>query len=288
MIKMSLSADLARQFITIMGALVDEFRMTISKDRWIMRAVDPANVAIVVIDLPKDNFESWEWNPSDNWTSSIDGHPTGVFQEQIAVGIEVDKIKEFLGELNLHDNLLDEEMYDPVEFTFSLTEKGYQLELKQGMFSRTILLIPESDIRRAPKVPALSGLDYRLRLNTLEFQRIVKKAAKVNDYIRLGFRREEGSVTFIASTADSDDQPWEATKHTHNWQALKDGARDSSSSLFSLDYLCDIAEKIPSDMVWLYLGEDWPCILSFVLGQNGTVEYKIAPRIEDESYGRNN
>ena len=282
-IKMSLNPDLARQFLNIMGATVDEFRLHISKEGWKVAAVDPANVALVIIDLPKDNFDSYEFESDDNWTSSIDGHSTGVLEENIAVGVDVDKIKEFFGGMHEAEIVLDEELHAPVECVFSIASGKYgryQLVLKQGMFSRKILLLPETEIRKEPKIPKL-GLDYMLQLNTLEFQRIVKKAAKVSDYLRLGFRREEGSVTFTASTVDSDD-PWEASKQLHGWQALSDNARDSSSSLFSLDYLCDIVEKIPSETVWLHIGHDNPCILSFKIGRTGTIEYKIAPRVEAE------
>ena len=282
-IKMSLNPDLARQFLNIMGATVDEFRLHISKEGWKVAAVDPANVALVIIDLPKDNFLSYEFE-SDNWTSNIDGHATGVLEENIAVGVDVDKIKEFFGGMHEAEIVLDEELHAPVECVFSIASGKYgryQLVLKQGMFSRKILLLPETEIRKEPKIPKL-GLDYKLHLNTLEFQRIVKKAAKVSDYLKLGFNREDPSIViFTASTVDSDDYPWDATKQVHDWQAL-DKARNSSSSLFLLDYLCDIAEKIPSENVWLHIGHDYPCILSFIIGQTGTVEYKIAPRIESE------
>ena len=284
-IKMSLNPDLARQFLNIMGATVDEFRLHISKEGWKVAAVDPANVALVIIDLPKDNFDSYEFESDDNWTSNIDGHATGVLEENIAVGVDVDNIKVFFGGMHEAEIVLDEELHAPVEFIFSRAPpkhgNRYQLQLKQGMFSRTMLLLPESEIRRSPKKLVLH-LDYKLQLKTIELQRIVKKAAKVSDYLRLGFRREEGSVTFTASTVDSDDDPWEASKQLHGWQALRDEARDSSSSLFSLDYLCDIAEKITSEQMWLHLGQDYPCEISFVIGRTGMVRYKIAPRIEDE------
>ncbi len=282
-IKMTCSPDLARQFFNIMGAIVDEFRLSMSKDGWKVAAVDPANVALALIDLPKDNFESYECDLG--WTSNIDGHPTGVFEENIAVGIDVDKIKEFFGGFfaDKSEIILDEELNAPVEFTFSKSDKGdrYELQLKQGMFSRTILLIPTSEIRREPK-NLVTHLDYKLQLNNFEFQRICKKAGKVGDYIRLAYKREESDIIFTASTEDSDGEPWDAKKHIFSWQALSDKPRDSASSLFSLDYLCDIVEKIPSKQVWLHIGQDWPCALSFVLGRTGTVEYKIAPRIESE------
>jgi proliferating cell nuclear antigen len=278
---MSLDPLLARQFIDIMGALVDEFRLHISKDGWKVAMVDPANVAMVLLDLPKDNFQSYEF-PEDIWTSSIDGHPTGVPEEIIVVGIDVSKIDEFLpGKDEIAGLQLPEEL-EPVEFTFiNVPGKGYQLELKHGIFSRTIELLPENSIRRSPKIPAL-GLDYRLLLKTQEFRRIVKKAAKIADYIVLSFMRQPDQLMFTA-TVEEENRQWAAKQQIRMWNALKENARYNSSSMFSLDYLEDIAPVIPSDKcpsLWLHLGHDHPCKLEFVLGQTGTVEYLQAPRVE--------
>jgi proliferating cell nuclear antigen len=296
--KMILSPNIARQFINSVGAIMDEFGLQISKDGWKVSAVDKANVAMVNINLPKDSFQNYEFG-SDTYTSSIDGRPTGVLEENIAVGIDVEEIKKFFGGMKKTEIVLDEELHAPVEFRFNMAPEKhcgrYQLELNQGMFYRKILLLPETVLRRSPKIPDGIPFDYKMHLNTLEFQRIVKKAAEISDYIYLGFRheiiremtddperhKEKHTITFIASTVDGDEFPWEGTKQIHNWQALRDNARDSSSSLFSLDYLLDITEKLP-DKVWLHIGQNMPCIISFGLGQTGTVEYWLAPRIESE------
>ncbi len=285
MLKMILDLQIARQFIKIVGAVVDEFRLQISKDGWKVVAVDKANVAMVFVNLPKDSFLSYEFG-SDNWTSSIDGHPTGVLEENIAVGIDVEKIEQFFGGMTKKVELvLDEELHGYVEFTFSMAPEKhcgkYQVELKQGMFSRTILLLPEKEIRKSPENITFK-LDYKLQIGTLEFRRIIEKAAEISDYINLGFRREEeSSVIFTASTVDGDEFPWDAAKRISNWEALSDKARTNSRSLFSLDYLLDIIEALP-DKVWLHIGQDKPGTLSFGLGQTGSVEYWLAPRIKSE------
>jgi proliferating cell nuclear antigen len=295
--KMILDPQIARQFINIMGAVVDEFRLRIDKDGWKVVAVDPANVAMVFVDMPKDNFQSYEFG-SDTYTPSIDGHPTGVLDENIAVGIDVEEIKKFFGGIIKAEIVLDEELHAPVEFVFSMAPEKhcgrYQVELKQGMFYRKILLLPEKEIRKSPgRISA--ALDYKMQIDTLEFQRIVIKAVEISDYVRLGFRREiikemtdnperhkgKHIMTFIASTVDDDEFPWDATKQTYNWQVVKENAMLSSSSLFSLDYLCDIVKAIPPDELWLHIGQDKPCKMSFNLG-TGTVEYWMAPRIESE------
>lgn len=295
MIKMTLDSQTARQFINIIGVVVDEFRLRIDKDGWKVVAVDPANVALVSVNIPKDNFQNYEFG-SDNWSSSIDGHPTGVLEDQISVGIDVEKIKQFFGGMNKTEIVLPEEMHAPVEFIFSLAPEKhcgrYQVELKQGMFSRTTLLLPEKEIRKSPE-NLIVKLDYELQIDMLDFRRIIEKAAEISDYINFGFRleyiremtddperhKEKHRMTFIASMVDSDEFPWDAIKQINRWKALSSTARTSSSSLFSLDYLCDIAEAIPSEKMWLQIGQDNPCKMLFTLG-TGIVEYWIAPRIE--------
>jgi len=284
-IKMSLTPQAARHFINIISAVVDEFRLSISKDGWKMKAVDPANVVLVNIDLPKESFGSYEFAVTDIWTSSIDGHATGVLEESIEVGIYVNTIKDFLGGLYTDEAVLDEEIHAPVVFSFNRYPERYWnkyiLTITQGMFSRKLLLLNEAELRKPPTGIVFPS-DYRLLVNTMEFTRIVKKAQKVNDYIRLGFRHETGEMTFTASTEDNDSFPWEAEKQVHIWKAVSDKPRDVSSSLFSLDFLYDIIEVIPSERVELYLGQDYPCRLSFPLGLTGKCEYLVAPRLESK------
>lgn len=294
-IKMSLAPDLTRQFLQIIDVITDDFRLNISKEGWKVTAVNPANVAMVDLNLPKDNFHEWEFNNSDNWTSSIDGHPTGVLANSIDVGIEIDKIKEFIcGMSDQIEHYLPEELTDPIEFSFyqESPDDGhggsfsprYKLHIKQGMFSRTMTLSPASSIRKNPNIPELS-LDYRLQFTTLELRVIAQKAAKIypaDKYITLCFERKEGTVKFMATALDDKGEPWVAEKYISHWHALRDGARDCSSSLYSLDYLCEIMAVIPSESVWLHLGNDWPCVLSFTLGHTGTVTYMQAPKVESK------
>lgn len=46
-IKMSLDPQLTKQVISILGEVVDEFRLQMSKDGWKVAVVDPANVALI-------------------------------------------------------------------------------------------------------------------------------------------------------------------------------------------------------------------------------------------------
>lgn len=274
LIKMSLDLLLARQFINLVGKVADEFRLNISNDGWKLAVVDPANVVLIILDLPKDNFLYYEFD-TDNRTFSIDGHPTSV-----SVGIDVDTIKNFLGKKNASKIICDEDL--PVQFTFTAAEaERYQLEIKQGMFTREMLLLNISNIRREPKRPPKVVQEYRVQLTTNELIHIIKKASRVSTDVRFMFRRERDSVIFTAIALDDNDKPLIATKSVNEWNKLRDGARDSASSTFSLNYLSDIANVIPSEHLWISIGNDQPCVLQFMFGTTGQCEFLQAPRIEE-------
>jgi hypothetical protein len=323
MIKMSLDPLRARQFFNFMGGIVDEFRLHISKQGWKVAAVDPANVAMATIDLPKENFQNWEFKDDDQWTGSIDGHPTGVQIEEIAVGIDVIKVKEFIPDIfdisKLRSNrsmeelivansklsqnptnylsALDDEL-KPIEFAFVRAPEKYQgmrgspmyeLVLKQGMFTRKILLLHEADIRRNPHIPELP-LDYKIQLETLELLRIVKKRATA-DYIRFGYERgivpgddaAKFAMKFIATVEDDDDiSTAEKYLERDEFQRLRGFTGDKAGSLLSTDYLHEIVPAIPSETVWVHIGNDVPVVIEFVLGMTGQCKYMQAPRVESE------
>lgn len=288
LIKMSLTPNLAHQFFSIIGEITDDFRLRISKDGWNVSVVDPANVAMININLPSDNFLNYDYYFDGNWTSSIDGHLTGVQEDNTAFGIDVQEINRFIGTETNKKDIIPGTMYAPISFEFSSAPEKYAqrkgrkflLELKQGMFSRKLLLIPESEIRKAPKDLKLSFLNYKVLFDANELRIIIKKCIEFRDYIRLHIERKENDMWFTAEAYDDDfGLPWIATKQIHTWQALRDNASDSSCSLFLGDYLRDMTEVIASASrtVWLHLGQDNPCKLMFHLGRTGYCEYMQAP-----------
>lgn len=273
--EMTLDPLRTRDFLNILGAVVDEFRLKIYSDGWRIKAVDPANVAMISIDLRSEEFMKYDYDLPD---------------EPLMVGVDVDKVKGFLvGASSQEDVMVGEELTEPVDFSFcpihdkhqNVRKNSYQLDLFQGIYSRSMLLYPENEIRKEPKLPGDIGLACKLHLSTIELRRMINKASKVSDYIRFNALRTEGkNVEFTASTVDENDLPWTASPRVYSWDALS--SRTEMSSLFSLDYLYEIVKVIPYERTWLYLGNDKPCILEFHIGTEGKVEYSQAPRIESE------
>ncbi|MDD3813269.1 MAG: hypothetical protein PHZ02_01375 [Desulfocapsaceae bacterium] len=287
MIQMSLHPQITRQFIHIIGKIVEEFRLHITKDGWKVISIDPATVAEVEINLPKENFLSYMFKESDLWTSNIDDHPTGVQIDEIAVGIEIDKVKDFLDAGS--ERVLDMELNEPIEFAFIQAAEKYQdtqsipryeLIMKQGMFSKKILLMHESEVRKYPKIYKLK-LDYKIQLGTLELLRVINKPGNV-DYIRLGYDRDTGGMKFLATVEDGNDlftvEKLIEIGDFHGLRELNTNGR--ASSLYSMDYLQSIVSVIPSDYVWLHIRQDYPLIIEFTLGTTGQCKYIQAPRVE--------
>lgn len=272
--KMTLGPLGTRNILNVIGAVVDEFRLMICSDSWKVKAVDPANVAMISVDLPRSEFLDYECDLKD---------------DPLIVGVDVDKVKNFLvGASPQEDIMIGDELTWPVEFSFfratDNVHKGnrYQMDITQGIYSQSILLYPENEIRKGPKLPGALVFDHSLQLNTLELQRMIKKASKVSDYISFNVRRCDDTIVFTASTEDENGCPWIAKPQANGCASFSD--RTDISSLYSLDYLQDIVKVIPSDKTWLNLGNDMPCKLVFHIGSmgRGRVEYCQAPRIESE------
>lgn len=272
--KMTLDPLRVRDLMNVLGSVVDEFRLKIYRDGWKVKAVDAANVATISIDMrSSEEFMKYEY---------------GLTDEPLMVGVDVQKVKDFLvGASSGEDIMVGQELTDPVNFSFmpaldkqkNVKKNSYYLDIEQGIYSRSMLLYPENEIRKEPKIPDHLGLDCKLLLNSIELRRMINKASKVSDYIRFNVHHGE-NVVFTASTVDENDLPWTASPRVYEWGSLS--SRTETSSMFSLDYLHDIVKFIPDEKTWLHLGNDKPCRLLFHIGTVGEVEYCQAPRIASE------
>jgi hypothetical protein len=273
MIHMKLDPTLARQYLNLIMEITDEFRLHITKTGWKVTAVDAANVAMIDVILPSQEFI--------NYQVDVD--------EEIAVGIDTQQIIDFLGDER--DHIISDETM-PVELQFSLAadkyqgqdttkkHKRYTLSITQGIFSRQILLMNESEIRKNPKVPEFN-IDCKLLVSTLQMRRVCEKAAKVGDYISLTASRDtDGAVRLEAVAKDDNDFPFKAFPKVYDSEATS--IITPRSSMFSLDYMIPMFKVIQADRVWLSVGQDYPLMIQFKLGKEGTAEYMQAPRIESE------
>ncbi|SES79662.1 monomeric archaeal DNA polymerase sliding clamp [Methanococcoides vulcani] len=245
MFKATIDAYLLKDSIETLSVLVDEARFRISPEGIAVRAVDPANVAMVSFDLATDAFEDFSGDDCE-------------------LGLDLSRVTDILAVADRDDKVHME-----------LDEDAKKLMIQIGGFSYTLSLLDPSTIRAEPRIPQLE-LPAEIVLNGKDLQKAVKAAEKISDHMLLGV---EGENFFMEAEGDTD-----RVKLTMSRDQLIDIKANDTRSLFSLDYLSDIIKPASkSNEVTLHLGKDFPIKINFSIANGaGTIGYLLAPRIESD------
>jgi len=245
MFKAVIGAERLKDSIDAISTMVDEAKFRITPDGISVKAVDPANVAMVTFEMGRDAFDSFEATEGE-------------------LGIDLTKMNSIMDMADKNDNI-----------ELELDENAHKLVIKMRGLSYTMSLLDPSSIRKEPKVPALD-LPARILVRGEDLKRAVKAAEKVSDYMSMGIRDD---TFFMEAEGDTDKVLVEMTR-----DKLIDLKAEEVSSLFSLDYLTDMSKIAgKADEVTIDLGKDYPLKLSLKVADGyGDVGYMLAPRVESE------
>ena len=226
------------------ATLVDECKIRLHDDELSIRAVDPANVGMADVSLPEHAFESYE----------ADG---GV------IGVNLDRLQDVLS------------MGDKGDLAkLELNEETRKLRIQIGELSYTLALIDPDSIRKEPDIPDLD-LPADVAFEGSELSRAVTAADLVGDHVSLSADPDE--QTFVVS-AQGDTDDVEVT--LGNDELVDADVPEGAESLFSLDYLEDMARPIGSDVIVSFrLGTEMPIKFRYRNG-GASVEHLLAPRIQ--------
>lgn len=245
MFKAEIKADTLKSIVNVISTLVDEVKFTIDGEGISLKAVDPAHVAMIEVDVKKGAFESYAAEPTE-------------------IGLDLDKVKEVL-KLATSGDIISMEQ----------DESHGRLVFKVGNITRRMNLVDTSSMSD-PKVPQLS-LSANIDVAVSELQKGLKAAETISDHIALIADEE----TFeLSSEGDTDMASLKLDKS--KLQSIE--AKSRVCSLFPLDYFSNLVKAVPSDtVIRVELDNDYPVKLIFNLaGENGTVKYLLAPRIESD------
>ncbi|OUJ18743.1 DNA polymerase sliding clamp subunit PCNA [Methanonatronarchaeum thermophilum] len=242
--KASIKTGKLKESLDAVGRLVDEIKLNITEEGLNTKAVDPANVAMALLTIPEDEFESY------NYT------------EDMTIGIDLNRIDDILSLASNEDILKIE------------TEEGSMMNIQVSGFEYNISLIDPSTIRKEPNIPDLE-LPAEIVLNGQRIQRAIKATEKISDYIVLS---TEDNSLIITGEGDTDSVKIDLTED----DLIKIDSTENARSLFSLDYLSDMSKSIQkAPEVTMHLGTDYPIMFKFnIAGSN--IEYLLAPRIESD------
>ncbi|HIH85958.1 MAG TPA: DNA polymerase sliding clamp, partial [Methanoculleus sp.] len=126
MLKATIDAEIFRESIDAIAALVTECRVHTQEDMIWTRSVDTANVAMVTLELQSTAFTSF---------SATGGE----------LGLDVAKLKNILAMIGKGDAL-----------TLQLQDNDRKLELSFGSYRYSITLLDVNTIRKDPNPPAVN------------------------------------------------------------------------------------------------------------------------------------
>lgn len=237
--------------------LVDEAKLHVSDTGIHVRAVDPANVGMVDVQIDQDAFET-------------------LTSDDIVIGVNLTKLNQQVKDID------DEPVGDDEQVLYiELDEQNQQLSLSgsAGSMEFTMNLLNPESIRSEPDIPDLNQ-PGELTIMSDYFSHAIKTA-----------NRFESDQLTIAQNELHDKSRMEVTGDLNQWVAVVDenhsSVRDMSvadvESRVSLDYLDDMRKGIPSStQIRMHIGEDFPVTLAFdYLEDNASGEYNVAPRIGD-------
>ena len=245
MLKATIDADIFREAIDAISALIPECRLHTAEDGISTRAVDTANVAMIAIDLKKEAFETYKATTSE-------------------IGVDISKMKNIFNMAGKGD-IISLELGDAAQ-KMAVSVHGYHY---------SITLLDTNTIRKDPNSPTIN-LPGKVVISGEDLNNAIKAAAVISDKIAMGINAKDQTF-FMVAEGDTDHIQREFSK-----DELKSLTAVDARSLFSLDYLKDMGKVMSrAAEVEVFLGVDHPVRFSFeIAGGNGHVEYLLAPRIE--------
>jgi len=247
MFKAIVDAETLQEALDSVSVLVDECKIHLNEDGLAIRAVDPANVGMVDLELAAEAFESYE----------ADGG---------LIGVNLSRLED-IAKMASAGQLVQ----------LALDEETRKLHIDTDGLEYTLALIDPDSIRKEPDLPDLD-LPASVVLEGAHIDRAVKAADMVSDHIALGVD-PDAETFYVDAQGDTDDVHFELAA-----DELIDLHSGSARSLFSLDYLKDMNRAVPKNgEVTVNLGEEFPVELQFEIAEGqGHVTYLLAPRIQSD------
>jgi proliferating cell nuclear antigen len=245
MLRATIDAEIFKEAVDAIAALVSECRLHVDAEGMRTRAVDTANVAMVSLELSAAAFDEFEASGQ-------------------ALGIDVTKLKNIIGMVNRGDRLL-----------LSIPEGSQRLSLAFQSYQYSLTLLDQNTIRKDPNAPNLE-LPGKVVLGGAKLTNAIKAASVVSDKIALGID-PDAKVFFMEAEGDTDNIRLELGR-----EDVTSLVEVRARSLFSLDYLKDMAKTMSrAEQVEIGIGVDHPVRFTFeIAGGAGRVVYLLAPRIE--------
>jgi proliferating cell nuclear antigen len=245
MFNAKVKSELLKGIIDVASPLVNEVKFNITPKGISLRAVDPAHVAMVDLEIKSDAFDEYK-------------------ATNMELGIDMDKFASIMRLSTSNDIVFIE--YD---------EESNRLIIKIGNLVRKMGLIDTTGMPD-PKMPNLN-LPAKVVLKASELTQGVRASETVSDHLALTVNKDDFE---LYAEGDTDTVNLKLNK-----DLLLELVTDSKcKSLFSIDYFSNMIKPVKGDdPITIMIGNDNPIRVEFNIAENkGHVTYLLAPRIESE------
>ncbi|RLF26967.1 MAG: proliferating cell nuclear antigen (pcna) [Thermoplasmata archaeon] len=245
MFSAKVKSDVIKGIIDVTSPLVNEAKFNISPKGISLRAVDPAHVAMVDLEVKNKAFEEYK-------------------ADEMELGIDLDKLSSIMKLASAGDMVSLE--YD---------EDTNRLIIKIGNLVRRMGLIDTAGMPDS-KMPNLD-LPAKAVIKASELTQGVRASEAVSDHLALTIDKESFE---LYAEGDTDTVNLRLPKDL----LLELSSPGKYKSLFSIDYFSNMIKPVKGDdPVTILLGNDNPVRVDFdIADKKGHVTYLLAPRIESE------
>jgi proliferating cell nuclear antigen len=245
MFNAKVKSEVLKGIIDVASPLVNEVKFNITPKGISLRAVDPAHVAMVDLEIKSDAFDEYK-------------------ATNMELGIDMDKFASIM-RLSTSNDIVNLE-YD---------EETNRLIIKIGNLVRKMGLIDTTGMPD-PKMPNLN-LPAKVVLKASELTQGVRASETVSDHLSLTVNKDDFEL-FAEGDTDT------VNLKLHKDLLLELVTNSKCKSLFSIDYFSNMIKPVRGDdPITIMIGNDNPIRVEFNIAENkGHVTYLLAPRIESE------
>lgn len=293
-LRLQTAGDMWRSYTGLLDPLVDECKVRFDDAEgddptMSVRAVDPANVGMVDLNVPAEAFDGYQTVEGDS-----------------VLGLSLDELTD-ITDYARKGGTSEDNPGDPVVILKTGRRVYVDVLPDEKMNRRASFFHIDPDmLRQEPDLPDLS-LPWEGQVDVRNLRDALKETKKRFDYVKMSVSEaeEEESVQDNATgylelyacelTGDGDEREISREDGFRTSNAVMENVGSTSDeveSLFSLDYLTDMFDALVSAGVEtgvLRLGDEFPLKFAFSESRFGfDGEYMLAPRISDgdASYDR--
>ena len=245
MFNAKVKSEVLKGIIDVTSPLVNEAKFNITPKGITLRAVDPAHVAMVDLEVKDKAFDEYK-------------------ATEMELGIDMDKLGGIM-RLSSSDDIVSLE-YD---------EESNRLIVKIGNLVRKMGLIDTAGMPD-PKMPNLN-LPGKVVLKASELNQGVRASESVSDHLALTVNKDNFE---LYAEGDTDTVNLKLPKDL----VIDISTTSKCRSLFSIDYFSNMIKPVKGeDPITIQIGNDNPIKVEFDIAEKkGHVTYLLAPRIESE------